>query len=268
MKRKVIIAAATAVVLVGGGAATAVGVTSGSGGDQDAKTQSTSSNVRLAADDSDRDDASDKARDDDGRDDDGRDDDRDDSRDDRRDDDGDDGARDSADRDEDAGKAGVSVSEASQAILKATPGTITELELDGDDNRLVWEADVAGKDGSWHKVGIDASTGKVVKNGVDRDESDDQGATRGAKLDAVAAAAKAASATNGSVTSIDLERDGAKWEIDTVGKNGAEHEVNIDAATGKVLKHETEKADDGSDDADDTDDGSDRDDRSDSDDDN
>lgn len=230
MKRKVIIAAATAAVLVGGGAATAVGVTSGSGGDQDAKALPTSSNVRLSDDGTSREDAYERV---DG-------DDRDDAGDDGRDDDG---APTTADRDEDTGKAGVSVREASDAVLKAAPGTVTELELDSDDNRLVWEADVAGKDGSWHKVEIDATTGKVVKNRVDHDETDDRNAPRDARLDAVAAAQKAASATNGSVTSIDLERGGAKWEIDTVGKNGTEHELDIDAATGKVLKHESEQAD-------------------------
>ncbi|MDJ1135171.1 PepSY domain-containing protein [Streptomyces iconiensis] len=241
MKRKVIIAVTTAAVLVGGGAATAAGVTSGSGGDQDAKALPTSSDVRLADDDAHSD-----ADDPDGPDG---------THDSEAHDDDDDGtARDNAaDRDEDTGNADLSVSQASEAILKATPGTLTELELDTDNNKLVWEADVLGKDRTWHKVGIDAASGKVVQNRVDHD--DDSGVPRTPKIDAVAAAKKAASTTNGSVTSIDLESNGSRWEVDTVGKNGTEHEVDIDATSGKVLKHQSEPADnDGDDDGDDGDD--------------
>ncbi|GAA2603398.1 PepSY domain-containing protein [Streptomyces axinellae] len=230
MKRKVIIATVAAAALVGGGTATAFGA-AGSNSDGGAQSQS-HSNVRAAdhdddqnGDDRDSDDRKDD-RDDDGRD--GH--------------DGHDETGSRADRAEETGSADVSLSRAIQAVHKAAPGDISELELDTDGNRLVWEADVLGKDNKWHEVKIDATKGQVVKNRIDAHKDDDRSAPRAAKLDAAAAGKKAAAVTKGSVTSLDLERNG-QWEAEAVDKQGTEHELNIDAASGKVTHHETETAD-------------------------
>ncbi|WP_326687888.1 MULTISPECIES: PepSY domain-containing protein [unclassified Streptomyces] len=222
MKRKVIIATVAAAALVGGGTATAFGAVGNSGG-ADTKPQS-HSNVRTMDHDDDQDDH-----------------DGDDRRDDRDDHDGRDGAGSRAHRAEETGTADVSLSRAVEAVHKAAEGDITELDLDTDRNRLVWEADVFGKDGKWHDVKIDATKGKVLKNRVDAHKDDDRSAPRNVKLDAAAAGKKAAAATKGSVTSLDLERNG-QWEADAVDKRGTEHELDIDAVSGKVTHHETEKA--------------------------
>ncbi|GAA2071076.1 hypothetical protein GCM10009801_22330 [Streptomyces albiaxialis] len=246
MKRKVIIATVAAAALIGGGTATAVGVSGSSGNDTKPLPQS-QSQVRLSDDD--HGDHDDRYDDHDGRDD--LDSDDHDGRDDRdgRDDDG----SGKADRDESAGNADVSADEAHERVLKAVPGTVTELELDTDDNRLTWEADVLGKNGTWHKVELDAGDGKVLRQGTDRDGKDATEA-RAATVDAGEAARKAGSATNGSVTSIDLE--GGHWEIDSVDKKGVEHEVAVDAKTGKVAQQswEHDDHDDHGNDADDRDD--------------
>ncbi|GEB53578.1 MULTISPECIES: PepSY domain-containing protein [Streptomyces] len=237
MKRKAIIATLTAAVLVGGGTATAFGV-AGSGSGDDAAQPAAGSAVRLADQDAEQDKAGgdhDDDCDDHGRHEHG---------------------RDSNDRREDTGAVEVSLREAVQAVHKARPGTITEIELDTERNRLVWEADVLGDNGRWHDVDIDASTGKVVHNRVDAYKDDDRSVARGARIDVAAAAAKAAEASKGTVTSADLERDG-RWEIDAVDKQGNEHEIDIDARSGKVLHHETDQADHDDHDDHDGDDGSD-----------
>ncbi|WP_369201555.1 PepSY domain-containing protein [Streptomyces sp. PU-14G] len=233
MKRKVIIATVTAAALVGGGTATAFGV-AGSGGDSaDGKPASSSqSHIRSVEHDDDRGD--------------GHDDDRGDH--DDRDDDGKDGDR--ADKAEDKGAADVSFSRAAESVLKEVPGSITELELDTDNNQLVWEADVLGKDDKWHEVKIDATKGDVVKNRVDTRKDDDRSAARAAKLDAAEVGKKAAAASKGTVTSVSLEDDAddgaakGRWEAETVDKQGTEHELVLDGTSGKVLHHESEQGDD------------------------
>ena len=89
----------------------------------------------------------------------------------------------------------------------------------------MWEVDVIGKDNKWHDVKIDATKGQVVKNRIDTHKDDDRSAPRAAELDAAAAGKKAAAVTKGSVTSLDLERNG-QWEAATVDKQGNEHELN------------------------------------------
>lgn len=228
MKRKVIIATVAAAALVGGGAATAFGAVGNDSGAQPQSKSQPHSNVRTVDhdDDHDRDDRGEDRRDD--RDDDGR--------------EHDTAAGKRAERAAETGSADVSLSEAIKAVHKAVPGDITELDLDTDRNRLVWEADVLGKDNKWHDVEIDATTGKLTKNRVDAHKDDDRSVPRTVKLDAAAAGKKAAAETKGSVTSLGLERNG-QWEADTVDKKGDEHELNLDAASGKITHHETEKAD-------------------------
>ncbi|MGY1438067.1 PepSY domain-containing protein [Streptomyces reniochalinae] len=229
MKRKVIIATVTAAALVGGGTATAFGV-AGSGGAEGKPASSSQSHTRSVAHDDDRGDGHDEDRGD-------------------RDGDGQDGDR--ADKAEDTGAADVSFDRAARSVLKEAPGSITELELDTDNNKLVWEADVLGKDNKWHEVKIDAAKGDVVTNRVDTHKDDDRSTVRAAGLDAAEVGKKAADASKGAtVTSVSLEDDAddgaakGHWEAETVDKQGTEHELVLDGASGKVLHHESDQGDD------------------------
>ncbi|NEE22858.1 PepSY domain-containing protein, partial [Streptomyces sp. SID7499] len=72
----------------------------------------------------------------------------------------------------------------------------------------------------------------------------------------------------GSITSIDLDDDDddrrgnvLRWDIDITGKDGKQHELRVDAKTGKVTVDHDDDGDDRDDRADDRDD--DRDDRDD-----
>ncbi|MFG2920222.1 PepSY domain-containing protein [Streptomyces sp. NPDC048305] len=153
------------------------------------------------------------------------------------------GAGRSADGTREQAAGRTNVDEAVSAASKAVPGTVTEAELDDDDDsRTVWELDVYGSDKVWHDVTVDASTGKVLSHRADDDNDDrDRHAPRSAGV-ALDAAVKAALAQqSGTVTAVDLDDDddddrrGAlRWDVDVTGKDGKEHELRVDAKSGAV----------------------------------
>lgn len=230
MKRNVTVAAITAAVLIGGTTAATVAF-AGSDGDRDRTPARSASTVSLA-DASDDDDA-----------------------------DGADGAPAAAKT------TRISLDRAVAAALKSVPGTVTEAELDDDDDhdgRAVWELDVRGSDKQWHDVTVDAGNGKVLKTRDDDNDDRDRYAPRSSTVSLNQAAAAALKSAPGSVTSIDLDDDDdddgggdvLRWDVDITGKDGKQHELRVDAKTGKVT---VDRDDDGDDDRDDR--GDDRDDR-------
>ncbi|MGW3441334.1 PepSY domain-containing protein [Streptomyces bacillaris] len=162
-----------------------------------------------------------------------------------------------------AGTTAITLDQAVAAALKSVPGTVTEAELDDDDDdhggRTVWELDVHGSDKKWHDVTVDATTGKVLKTRQDDDNDDrDRHAPRSAPVTLNAAADAALKTAPGRITSIDLDDDDddddgrrgnvLRWDVDITGKDGKHHELKVDAKTGKVT---VDRDDDDRDDADD-----------------
>ncbi|MZG01585.1 PepSY domain-containing protein [Streptomyces sp. SID5614] len=247
MKRNVTIAAITAAVLISGTTAATVAFAD-SDGDRDRTSTRSAGTVSLADD---RDDRTD---------------DRDDRTDDASDDRSDERAPAAA-----AKSAGISLDQAVAAALKSVPGTVTGAELDRDDDdhngRAVWELDVRGSDKKWHDVTVDAGNGKVLKTRDDDNDDRDDHAPRSSAVTLNEAAAAALKTAPGTITSIDLDDDDdddngsrsnvLRWDVDVAGKDGKQHELRVDAKTGKV----TVDRDDDSDDRDDH--GDDRDDRND-----
>ncbi|MGW6580324.1 PepSY domain-containing protein [Streptomyces globisporus] len=238
MKRNVTIAAITAAVLIGGTTAATVAFAD-SDGDRDRTSTRSTSSVSLADDRDDRtDDASDDRSD---------------------------------DRAPAAAKnARLSLDQAVAAALKSVPGTVAQAELDRDDDdhdgRTVWELDVRGSDKKWHDVTVDADNGKVLKTRDDDNDDRDDHAPRSSAVTLNEAAAAALKTAPGTVTSIDLDDDDdddngsrsdvLRWDVDIAGKDGKQHELRVDAETGKVT---VDRDDDGDDNRDDH--GDDRDDR-------
>ncbi|MFH9267070.1 PepSY domain-containing protein [Streptomyces sp. NPDC017546] len=162
----------------------------------------------------------------------------------------------------------ITLDRAVAAALKSVPGTVTEAELDDDDDdhdgRAVWELDVRGSDKRWHDVTVDAGNGKVLKTRDDDNDDRDRYAPRSSTVTLDAAAAAALKTAPGSVTSIDLDDDDdddsgrggvLRWDIDVAGKDGRQHELRVDAKTGKVtVDHDDDGDDDRDDRADDRDD--------------
>ncbi|MEU3205587.1 PepSY domain-containing protein [Streptomyces cyaneofuscatus] len=149
------------------------------------------------------------------------------------------------------------------AALKSVPGTVTDAELDDDDDdhggRTVWELDVHGSDKKWHDVTVDATTGKVLKTREDDDNDDrDRHAPRSAPVALNAAADAALKTAPGRITSIDLDDDDddgrrgnvLRWDVDITGKDGKHHELKVDAKTAKVTadRDDHDDADDRNDD--------------------
>ncbi|MFD9545323.1 PepSY domain-containing protein [Streptomyces sp. NPDC060022] len=66
----------------------------------------------------------------------------------------------------------VSVIAAVDAARGAEPGTVTSVDLDGDDGTLVWDVDIAGKDGRNHELDVDAKTADVSGSKDDGDDDD------------------------------------------------------------------------------------------------
>ncbi|MBK3531858.1 PepSY domain-containing protein [Streptomyces sp. MBT67] len=236
MKRNVTIAAITAAVLISGTTAATVAFAD-SDGDRD-RTSTRSANTVSLADD--RDDRTDDASDD------------------RSDDRADDRAPAAAKN------AGISLDQAVAAALKSVPGTVTGAELDRDDDdhdgRAVWELDVRGSDKKWHDVTVDAGNGKVLKTRDDDNDDRDDHAPRSSAVTLNEAAAAALKTAPGTITSIDLDDDDddngsrsnvLRWDVDVAGKDGKQHELRVDAKTGKVTVDRDDDGDDRDDRADD-----------------
>ncbi|MFZ4265560.1 PepSY domain-containing protein [Streptomyces arboris] len=160
--------------------------------------------------------------------------------------------------DDRSGKATrITLDQAVAAALKSVPGTVTEAELDDD---AVWELDVYGSDKTWHDVTVDATNGKVLKTRDDDNDDRDRNAPRSSTVTLKQAADAALKTAPGSITSIDLDDDdddddGRRgdvlyWDVDITGKDGKQHELRVDAKTGKVT---VDRDDDGDDRADDRD---------------
>ncbi|WP_052424214.1 PepSY domain-containing protein [Nonomuraea candida] len=61
--------------------------------------------------------------------------------------------------------AKLDYAKAADAIAAAVPeGRVTELNLDTEQGKTVWEADVVTPDGTKHEVAVDAATGAVTRN--------------------------------------------------------------------------------------------------------
>lgn len=117
---------------------------------------------------------------------------------------------------------------------------------------------------------VDAGNGKVLKTRDDDNDDRDRHAPRSSAVTLNQAADAALRTAPGSITSIDLDDDDdddrrgnvLRWDIDITGKDGKQHELRVDAKTGKVtVDHDDDGDDDRDDRADDRDD--DRDDRGD-----
>ncbi|MER5897087.1 PepSY domain-containing protein [Streptomyces sp. NPDC001876] len=129
----------------------------------------------------------------------------------------------------------ITVDDAVAAALKAVPGRVIEAELEDDDSDgQVWELDVYGSDKVWHDVKVDADNAKVLS---DRGDADNRRPVPGSdRVSVIAAVDAARGAEPGTVTSVDLDGDDGAlvWDVDIAGKDGRNHELDVDARTADV----------------------------------
>ncbi|MFF1381530.1 PepSY domain-containing protein [Streptomyces sp. NPDC058308] len=165
---------------------------------------------------------------------------------------------------------------AATALKKVDGGMLTELDLEGvddDDNDDAsasasastrasaspsgsassagprWIADVAEKNGTVHKVSIDAVSGEVISSTPDKDQ--DAGDKREtadwlsrSKQTAEQAAKVATDKKKGTVTSVSLDDNdsgGLVWNVDVVTDDWNKTDFDIDAVKGKVTREHVDR---------------------------
>jgi uncharacterized membrane protein YkoI len=133
------------------------------------------------------------------------------------------------------------------ALATVASSRVVGIDLDRRQGAVAWDVDVVTNDLK-REVIVDAKTGAVLANRVDdSDDSDDVRDDRRmldmAKVDHVAAVRTAvAEVPDGRVVDLDLDEDDGtiQWEVDVIAPDLVKHELTINAASGAVVKHETE----------------------------
>ncbi|WP_448321359.1 PepSY domain-containing protein [Streptomyces sp. CO7] len=136
------------------------------------------------------------------------------------------------------------------AALARTKGDVASAEFDDDGDRSVWEVEVVGRNGAGTEVLVDPDDGTVLDSTRDKDDDTDDreedrkesAALRKAGTDAEAATSAAVKKVPGTVVSVDFDHDGDDdrsggapvWEVEVTGDDGKEHEVLVDAGSGKT----------------------------------
>ena len=139
----------------------------------------------------------------------------------------------------------ISLEEAKTIALGAADGEITEAFLENEDGKLVYEIEVTNGNLETDVL-IDPSNGNILSVETDEEEvTAEEIADIGDKISEEQAIAIARSAVDissvGEITDVELENEnGVIVYAVEFTKNGIETDVKIDAATGEVLKIESD----------------------------
>lgn len=131
---------------------------------------------------------------------------------------------------------GLSAAEVIDKALGEVEGDVLSLDREDDDSR--WEVLVRASDGAGTEVWVDPTSGDVLDQRSENVPSEARdGAPKFTAKEAVEAATSAVA--DGTVTDLDIDRERGKvvWDV-VVEANGAETDVQIDAASGEILKQE------------------------------
>ena len=169
----------------------------------------------------------------------------------------------------------LSFEEVSAKALALADGRITDIELDKDDRRPHYEVDI-DFDGYEYDFEFDAYTGEVLEQKREKDRDDDSAQMKEAASSTSSSSAAsnsksqtasssenligsekaieaALAAVSGTVEGFELEKDDGVSYYEIEIKDGrAEHDVDVDAKDGSILKIDSDTDDD--DDSDDDDD--------------
>lgn len=161
----------------------------------------------------------------------------------------------------------LSTDEIRNLVADQYPGTITELELEEDSNKAIYEVEIVGKDKEY-QLTLDGDSGEVLhlnEKGLSdhSKEKSDEGETKGdnksnntvekslkdVKVTMKKAEEIALKEFDGTVTDIDLDEDDGLLIYEVEVHNGKkEAEIEIDAVTGKVIVVSIEQEDNEDDD--------------------
>ena len=133
----------------------------------------------------------------------------------------------------------ISLDDAKNIVLKKVPGaTITEIKLDYDDGRKVYEGS-AYKGSTEYDFEINASTGDIIKWESERMDDDDNEYPVSSNIVTEAKAREAVlnKLPGAMILSIELDEDDGVYVYEgDAKKDGVEYEFVVDAKTGKVLE--------------------------------
>lgn len=139
--------------------------------------------------------------------------------------------------------------QAVDAARKSVAGTVTSVDLEGEQGKADWKVEVVTDQGVEHEVTVNGADGKVTDSKVDQDDDrdGDLALVRSARTDIGRAVDAALGKVAGTVTSAESDEDHgrtAAWQVDVTDAKGAEHEVTVDAASGRVTATHTDHDDD------------------------
>ncbi|HIS51039.1 MAG TPA: PepSY domain-containing protein [Candidatus Gallacutalibacter pullistercoris] len=137
----------------------------------------------------------------------------------------------------------ITMDDARNLVLNKVSGaTITQLEVDYEDGRKVYEGE-AYKGNIEYEFEIDASTGKFIKweqDVMDDDDRDDKPAdSSGLITEAKAREVVLNKLPGGTIVSIELDEDDGIYTYEgEVRKDGVEYEFTVNAKTGSIIEWE------------------------------
>jgi uncharacterized membrane protein YkoI len=135
----------------------------------------------------------------------------------------------------------ISFSKAAQTARAELDGSVTDIELDGEQRTVAYEVSIFSADGYIHKFFVDAVTGQVTKHGTTNPRQEVARAMATIKVDLdqaqTIASQNLSNAVGAQLTSLDTNVRGGKaiFELDMVDNQGLSYEVRIDAVSGEVL---------------------------------
>lgn len=158
-----------------------------------------------------------------------------------------------------ASEPSISDKEVEKLVTAQYPGTITELELEKENRRLVYEIEIES-DGVEYDLKVDADTGEILKMEKDFRDVDDEDDRNDISEEVVVAGEEKVKAPNekttkdtfigenkaieialakfpGKVEDVELDEDDGRYiyEIE-IENNDRDAEFEIDAKTGKILE--------------------------------
>ena len=69
--------------------------------------------------------------------------------------------------------AAVTMDQAVSIATQAVPGSASKAEFENEDGKLMWEVEVVGTNKQVYDFKIDASSGKVLKQEIDKEDHDE-----------------------------------------------------------------------------------------------
>lgn len=168
-------------------------------------------------------------------------------------------------------EAVITEKEATKSALEKVNGEVVFTELDEDDGMIVYEIKIKDKQDMLHEVKVDAKNGKILMTEMEDNDRDDdenemdeyisdkkeeQQLTKQAKISEKESHNIALQEVKGQITDSELDMENGKlvYSIKIIDKQNNEHEIEVDAKTGDILKIEKDESDDDLDDEFDDDD--------------